>query len=115
MEAGVIDGYLFDRDKCMPLPEDSPLQQRFERYHAANPHVYEDFCMWVEVAMAMGHKRLGARFIMGRMRWEQRARHHVDPEEEYLLNNDYSSRYARMWQCDHPDKADFFETRRLRA
>jgi len=88
------------------------LDRAFDQYHAANPLVYELFRKFALMAKAAGHSHYSARAIYHRMRW------HVDIEtrgDEFKLNNNYSSRYARLLIREHPEFDGFFETRKLRS
>jgi hypothetical protein len=48
-----------------------------------------------------------------RMRWHFQIEKGMD--EEFKLNNNFRSRYARKIMKAHPDLEDFFELRILRA
>lgn len=89
------------------------IQQDFERFHQANPHVY---AMLVRLAR-LYHDRIGTFPGIG-MLWEV-ARWNVALNTRgtavWKLNNDFRSRYARLIMDQEPDMADAFETRRLRA
>jgi hypothetical protein len=107
------DGWLFNPELCA-LTEGA-IQDRFERFHSDNPEVYDHFCQIVREARNKGFTNWSARAIFHVMRWEDRGPVTGDAGEDYLLNNDYSSRYARRWQTYHPDISGFFETRKLRT
>lgn len=109
------DGFLFDPEWCATLSEDE-IQRRFEVFHAEHPEIYRHFQMVVNEAIVVrGFKRWSARAIFHVMRWVWRGPVVIHDTEDFLLNNDFSSRYARLWQSQNPEKASFFETRKLRA
>ena len=88
------------------------LDKQFERYHAENPHVFELFRRFAFMAKNSGRTKYSARAIYHRMRW------HMDIEvkgDDYKLNNNYSSRYARLLIQKFPEFEGFFETRTLRS
>lgn len=90
------------------------IQQRFLDYHRANPEIYRLIVFYARQAKRSGHRaRYGMKVIFERVRW------HVEIEtlslDDYKLNNDFSSRYARLVMEQEPDLADFFETRELKA
>lgn len=98
-------------DLVLP-PVEGPLSldERFARFHAANPHVAERLR---EIAVDMvehGAKRVGIGLCFEVLRWSAiRTR----GDDEWKLNNDYRSRYARMLADADPMLADVFEFRRL--
>jgi hypothetical protein len=65
-------------------------ETRFQRYHAENPHVYEAFKHFTLEAIRSGRKRLGARMVIERMRWESTVR----GTGEYKLNDHYTPFYV---------------------
>lgn len=88
------------------------IGERFEAFHAANPHVYR---LLVQLARAMHAKRgrVGMKACWERLRWEYSVR--VEGDDWARLNNDFTSRYARLIAETCPDLADAFEVRALRA
>lgn len=97
------------------LPEPDPtltLQERFEQFHAANPWVLTALIALAESAKAHGEKRVGIKALFERLRWSY-ARATVG--DAWRLNNNHTSRYARLIAEQRPDLADLFETRKLRA
>lgn len=90
------------------------IQQRFLAYHRANPQIYRLIVHYAREAMYSGHRtHYGISMIYERVRW------HVNietrSEDEFKLNNDYRSRYARLVMEQEFDLADFFEIRKLKA
>jgi hypothetical protein len=84
----------------------------FTQFHAGNPHIYRklvDLCRQVKGA---GHDSYGIKALFERLRWY----HHVElkSKEPFLLNNNFTSRYARLIMKQEPDLSDFFEVRKLR-
>jgi len=87
-------------------------QQRFERFHQRNPHVYEAI-----VRLAYSAKHNGAR------RWSIDAIFHIlradymfrTRGDTYKLNNDYTSYYSRLITQQEPTLRDFFEQRQQRT
>ncbi|MCA1458051.1 hypothetical protein I6F35_33500 [Bradyrhizobium sp. BRP22] len=60
---------------------------------------------------AKGRRRFSADAILHRIRWEFT----VERDGEWKCNNNHTSVLARWFIANHPDKADFFETRVKRA
>ncbi len=89
------------------------IQEAFDRFHRENPHVYATL-----VRLARKYRdRVGTTPGM-KMLWEV-SRWTVAMETRdtsvFKLNNNMTSRYARLIMEQEPDLADAFETRRLRA
>lgn len=92
--------------------DEATIQARFEEFHRANPHVYALFVRFATEAIRSGRENYGAKAIFERVRW------HVAIEtqgDDFRLNNNYTSRYVRMFEREHPQHQGFFRTRELRA
>ena len=95
------------------LSGDDRIQANFEKFHAANPRVFE---LWGRFTLQMiraGFKRGSASLVAERIRWETGIATTSDPPVQ--LNNNYRSRYARLWMRKNPTWAGFFRTRELAA
>jgi len=93
---------------------DPTIEQRFQDFHSANPHVFERIIELLSQVRARGKYRVGMKMIFEVLRWEYFLR--TDrPEGEFLLNNDFSSRYSRMVASTRPDLGALLEVRKLRA
>ena len=104
--------WLFDPHLCESLSDDE-IQLTFERFHRDNPLIYRQFCVMVVEAKRKGWTRWSADAIFHVLRWEFWG----PPEagEDHALNNDFTSRYARLYMAQHPGGRGFFEVRKLRA
>jgi hypothetical protein len=89
------------------------IEQRFQSFHSQNPQVYEALVALAHQAKAHGKTRVGIKALWERMRWDLWLQ--TDSDEEFTLNNSFTSRYARLIAQREPDLADLFEFRRLRA
>ena len=94
-------------------PRDRSIQERFEKFHRANPRVYSLILLYSRQVKARGYAHYSINAIFERIRWhvfiETRS------EDDFKLSNDYRSRYARLVMEQEPDLADFFELRELRS
>jgi hypothetical protein len=88
------------------------IQQRFDAFHAANPDVYAELVRLARDARSAGRQRVGMKELWEVARWHLRLRTTGD---EYRLNNDYTSCFARLIQDQEPDLAGLFETRKRKA
>ena len=89
------------------------IQERFEAFHKRHPEVYEqllDLCIQWRRAGRSAWSIKGAWEVL---RWQR----HVfrDPGSTFLINNDYTSRYARLLVREHPELEGLFEMRELRS
>lgn len=99
------------------------IQEKFELFHAANPHVYEMYLHFTKELLLLGHRRISPRFILERIRWEMMAPTiktpgigwHVAAGRAFKINDHFSSRYARLLIAKHSKFALIFEIRELRA
>lgn len=88
------------------------LQAQFERFHQANPHVYRELVRLARRWRDAGHRKCGIKLLFEVLRWELGLR---TTEEEPRLNNNWTSRYARLIEAQEPDLEGFFELRELKA
>lgn len=84
------------------------LERRFAEFHAANPHVYAEFERRALQLYRAGARRIGAKAIAERIRWDVHVR---TLGNEYKLNNSFVSLYARLLIHRHPELADVIELR----
>lgn len=90
------------------------LDERFERFHAANPHVYRAFVAIArEYLAATGRDHVGAKMLWEELRYRFAVRSRG--ESDYSLNNSYVSRMARLAAAREPDLRTAFEFRQLRS
>src|SRR5580704_12726062 len=77
------------------------IQERFEKFHAENPHIYHCFVLYARQAKAAGYEHYGCHAIMQRVRWHMEIETRSD--DGFKINNDFSSRYARRIMEQEPD------------
>lgn len=91
------------------------IQQRFELFHAANPWVYRALENLTVDMLRRGQRRIGIRMLWEVIRWQYN-RSTVDVDGSgFKVNDHYHSRYVRLLIEEHPEWADVFATRELRA
>lgn len=101
-----------DRQIPLPLSRDE-IQRNFERFHAENPHVYALWHRFTREMIEAGFQRGSAKLVAERIRWETAITTTSEPPVK--INNNYRSRYARLWMDRNPLYGDFFRTRELNA
>lgn len=89
--------------------------ERFRRFHAQYPEVYQMLRRFAFEWKAAGHERCGIKMLWERVRWEVGLEGLPNSTEDFKLNNNYHSRYARLLMRREPSLAGFFETRELRS
>ena len=94
-------------------PRALTIQERFERFHAANPWVYRRLVDLARDLVRRGHHRVGIGMCWETLRYS--AMWSSDPSSDFKLNDHYRSRYARLIVAQEPDLAEAFELRELRA
>ncbi|MGI0148620.1 MAG: hypothetical protein ACREDF_03695 [Thermoplasmata archaeon] len=93
-------------------PVDDRIQRAFEEFHALNPHVY-DTLVRLARRYAEKHRKAGIGHLWEVMRWQMFVE--TTGDEEFRLNNNWKSRYARLIMAREPDLDGLFEIRELRA
>lgn len=92
---------------------DKPTQQAFEEFHKKNPHVYVALVRLTRIAVRNGRKVVGMQSCIERLRWDYftQTTHRAD---EFKINNNFASRYARLIMANEPDLDGIYKTRRLK-
>lgn len=88
------------------------IQDQFESFDKANPRVWELFVRFAEQAKAAGQKRYSSDAILHRIRWHINIETHGD---DFKINNNFSSRYARKLVAERPEFEGFFSLRELKS
>ena len=93
-------------------PNGCSIETAFREFHADNPHVYDELVMLARRARSRGAVRIGIGMLFEVLRWRYTLRTVGD---DFKLNNNYRSYYARLIMMREPDLAEIFETRQLHA
>ena len=88
------------------------IQEKFEHFHQINPWVYDELVKLCVRAKSKGYKRLGIGSLFEILRWE---RYKPTKGDDWKLNNNFRSRYARMIMENYAELEGFFEIRELRS
>ena len=94
--------------------------EKFKRFHTANPDVFDMFEHFTLEAVGSGMKKVGAKFVFERIRWElyvktKGAGHCVATGRDLKLNNNFTPMYARMFMTKHKAHIGLFEIRIIKA
>ncbi len=90
---------------------EDPLEAQFIAFHHAFPGVYVTLVDLAYQWKDSGHTRVGIGMLFEIIRWNEGIRR--TDTEQFRLNNNYRSRYARLIMANCPDLAGFFELRAL--
>lgn len=91
---------------------DSVSEQRFKEFHSKNPQVYTSLVKLAKELKGRGHRKIGIKMLFEVVRWQTMLKTEGD---QFKLNNNYHSRYARMIMDNEPDLDSIFELRELRS
>jgi len=96
-------------------PAGLSIEQAFWQFHNANPHVYDEL---VRLARAWRKRRpntrLGVGMLFEVLRWNVAMAMETEGDD-FKLNNNYRSYYARLLMHRNPDLDGVFEIRKLHA
>jgi len=87
------------------------LQLKFVDFHAKNPHVYELFERYTFDVIRLGIKKIGAKMIMERLRWEIMFE---TTDVDFKINNTLTAYYARHFVSKNPDFKYIFNFKKVR-
>ena len=90
------------------------MRERFERFDAKNPEVYEHLLDVSRRWRNMGGRQWSIWSAFAVVRWERQVAGLPDPSEIYKLNNNYTGYYARKLMGENVDLVGLFETRRMK-
>ena len=85
------------------------LDERFDLFHAHNPHV-ADALETLAAQWLSRRPKVGVKALVERLRWEAGMQTEGD---EYRINNSLVSRYARLLLARHPEWSGRIEVRAL--
>jgi len=100
--------------------EDAPpprrsIEERFRKFHEANPQILAELMKLARRARARGVARLGIRMLWERLRWQLTVETYDPAGTPFKLNDHYHSRYVRLLCEQDPELGRLFELRELRA
>jgi hypothetical protein len=86
------------------------INEDFWRFHEAHPEVYAFFDRFTRQLLRAGYANGSAKAVCERLRWETMFAPYTG---RVKLNNNYTSRYARLWEHNNPQHKGFFRQRAL--
>jgi hypothetical protein len=94
------------------VSKEATIQDRFEAFEKANPHVYAALRTLALQMLGNGVRQYGIKGLFEILRWQFALQTNGEP---FRLCNDYTSRYARLLIERNPELDGFFELRELRS
>jgi hypothetical protein len=91
---------------------ETELDRKFEEYHQANPQVYRELVQLAMQARRRGRRKIGIKMLFEVVRWN---RFLQTADDEFKLNNNYHSRYARLLMQREPKLRGIFNLRELKS
>lgn len=91
---------------------DATIAERFVAFHEANPWVADRLEELALADLELGLGRVGVKYFFELLRRDYRV---TTRSADWKLNNDFSSRYARLLIERRPELAEVIETRELRS
>lgn len=88
------------------------IEERFYRFHQANPHVWAELWQLAQEYKASGARRIGVKALWEQLRERLRVKY---PDGGYKLNNDFTGSFARALVQADPQLADLIELRQRRS
>lgn len=86
-------------------PETAIKKQAFEKFHSDNPNVYALFKRFAFQLMNAGVKKMGAKLIIERIRYETAIKTKGD---DFKINNNHTCYYSRLFIFDYPEYKRYF-------
>jgi len=95
--------------------DDRTIEEAFRDFHARNPGVLRELVAMTRRAKERGRTKIGMGMLFEVLRWNRIVEGLPDETEDFKLNNNYRSRYARMVMHRYPDLDGMFDLRRIRT
>ncbi len=90
------------------------IQTAFEKFHQENPLIFELFTKYAQEVKDIGFSHYSAKAVFERVRWHVAIKT-VSTTDKFKLNNNFTSRYARMLITMDSTFDGFFRNRTLKA
>jgi hypothetical protein len=91
---------------------DSVADKKFQKFDEDNPKVLEELVKMTRELVAQGHNKVGMQMLFEVIRWRTMMR---TTDEDYKINNNYASRYARKLMDEYPEFRGMFNLRELKS
>lgn len=89
------------------------IETAFQSFHAKNPKVYLLFKEQCFRSIRLNKSKISSKQIIGYIRWEIALQ--TDRDDDFKINDAFTSHYARLFAKEHPQYEDIFNYRKLRS
>lgn len=83
----------------------------FKKFHAENPHIYQEFCRLAFDLKSKGVSRCSHWLILNQIRWNKMVATKTD---SFKISNNHFAFYARMFLHNYPEYDSFFKIKALK-
>lgn len=97
-----------------PLVSQRSIERQFQEFHDSNPAVYTELVAMARQMKARGYHTIGIELLCAAYRWNRMLNTTADAYN-FKINNNFTSRYARLIMTQEEDLDGFFQTRTLRT
>ena len=88
------------------------IDEAFRDFHKKNPQVYAWFQKYFFHLQRKGRKKIGAKMLIERIRFEVFMK---TTGEDFKINNNFTSRYVRLFIREYPQYKSYFELRAIHS
>lgn len=99
---------------AQPLLFSRTSESRFLEFHRKNPKVYALLVEYARRAKQRGYRTYGIGALWEIVRWDKHTLFTVG-SDQWRMNNNFRSRYARLIMQQEPDLEGFFHLRELHS
>lgn len=89
------------------------LDRQFQMYHMVNPQVFLLLVNYTRRLKDRGFQHYGIKAVFERIRWEINVE--TNDPAGFKMNNNYTSRYARLLEKTYPEFTGFYHKRGLKS
>lgn len=97
----------------MITEKEPTIQEKFEKFHSDNPHVYKVLKRLALEAKQAGKNKIGVDLLVQVARWELIMG--TNTNDRFKISNSYTSRYARLLMEQEEELEGLFELRNIRT
>ena len=88
------------------------IQQKFENFNCEHPTIYKELVRLAQIAKIQGVSSYSAKAMFEIVRWNLMRRR---LGRSFRINNNFTSRYARLINKNEPGLRNFFTVRKLKS
>lgn len=103
---------MFDQEIQMPERGTRSYEEWFHEFHKVNPHIFEELKTMAFALKMRGHEYYSIKGLFEVLRFRRATQTEGDL---FKLNNNLTSRYARLLMGSVPELNGFFRTRELKT